>query len=466
MADPARDHALVLGAGMAGLLAARVLAEAYDRVTIVDRDKVPDRPVPRSGVPQGRHTHALLARGQQALEHLFPRLTADLAAHGAPTGDVLGDVRMHLGGHQLRRTHTGLTVISVSRPFLEQHVRERVRALPSVQFAPPSDIVGLSATPDAHRIAGAKILRRADGSAEETVEADLVVDATGRGSRTPVWLVALGYERPPEDRVPIDLGYTTCRYRLGPDALGGDLATLHGPTPAHPRGGVLARLEGGEWLLTLSGLRGHHPPTRPDGLLAFARSLPFSDIYEAIRHAEPVDNPVGYRFPTSRRRRYERLTRFPKGLVVLGEGACSFNPMYGQGMTVAAVEALILRDYLTRRRPPNTGSLRTQLAGAIRTPWNMTVAGDLAMPGVTGRRTLAVRAAYGYLNRVLSAAASDTTVGEAFVRVSGLVDPPIALIRPGMALRVLRCRPPSRAAAPAPQLLAQRPHDTRAECSR
>jgi 2-polyprenyl-6-methoxyphenol hydroxylase-like FAD-dependent oxidoreductase len=462
MTTPSRDHALVLGAGMAGLLAARVLAEAYDRVTIADRDQLPDHPAQRRGVPQGRHAHALLARGREALEELFPGLTADLVAHGAPSGDVLGDARLHFGGHPLRRTHTGLTVISVSRPFLEQHVRERVRALPGVTFGPPSDIVGLAAAPDAHRIVGAKILRRADGSAEETIDADLVVDATGRGSRTALWLAALGYERPPEDRVSIDLGYTSRRYRLGPDTFGGDLGTLHGPTPTCPRGGVLARLEGGEWLLTLFGLNGDHPPTQPDGFVEFARSMPFADIYQAIRNAEPVDDPVAYRFPTSRRRRYERLTRFPEGLIVLGDGVCSFNPVYGQGITVAAIEALIVRDHMKRRRPPRTGHLRACLAAVIRTPWNMAVAGDLAIPGVQGQRTLAVRAANSYLSRVLAAAADDTTVGNAFVRVSGLVDPPIALLRPGVALRVLRHRP----AAPAPDLLGQRLHGTRQEHSR
>jgi len=467
MTTPSRDHALVLGAGMAGLLAARVLAEAYDRVTIVDRDQLPDHAAQRRGVPQGWHVHALLARGLQAMEELFAGLTADLIAHGAPSGDVLGDACLHLGGHQLRRTHTGLTVISVSRPFLEQHVRQRVRALPGVSFAAPSDVVGLAATPDARRIVGAKILRRADGSAEETIDADLVVDATGRGSRTPLWLAALGYERPPEDRVPIDLGYTTRRYRLRPDALGGDLGTLHGPTPSCPRGGVLARLEGEEWMLTLFGLNGDHPPTQPDGFVEFARSMPFADIYQAIRLADPVDDPVAYRFPTSRRRRYERLTRFPEGLIVLGDGVCSFNPVYGQGISIAAIEALIVRDHMKRRRPPGTGQLRARLASVIRTPWNMAIAGDLAIPGVQGQRTPKVRAANSYLSRVLAAAADDTTVADAFVRVSGLVDPPSALLRPRVALRLLGHRRPALdAAAPAPGVLGQRPVDTRPEHTR
>jgi len=451
MATAGRDHALVLGAGMAGLLAARVAAEVYDRVTVVDRDELPDHPGPRRGVPQGRHAHALLARGGQVLEELFPGLTSDLVAHGAPTGDVLGDVRMRLGGHQLRRTPTGLTVISVSRPFLEQHVRDRVRALPGIRFAPPSDIVGLWATKDAGRIAGARILRRADGSADETIEADLVIDATGRGSRTPVWLTALGYQRPPEVRVPIDLGYSTRRYRMGPHALDGDLAILHGPTPSAPRGGVLARLEGNQWLLTLMGFNGDHPPVQPDGFVAFARSLPNAWIYEAIRHAEPVDDPVAYRFPTSRRRHYERLARFPDGLIVLGDAVCSFNPVYGQGMTVAAIEALIVREHLRHRRPAGTGDLRGRLANAASTPWKMSIAGDLVIPGVHGRRSLAVRAANSFVNRVLAAAADDATVANAFVRVSGLVDPPAVLLRPRLVLRVLRHRPPCGAAAPDPR---------------
>jgi 2-polyprenyl-6-methoxyphenol hydroxylase-like FAD-dependent oxidoreductase len=235
MTTPARDHVLVLGAGVAGLPAAGVLAEAYDRVTVIDRDKRPDHPAPRHGVPQGRYAHAVLARGRLVLEEMFPGLTADLTTHGAPAGNKLGDVRPCLAGHQLRRTHTGLTVISVSRAFLEQHVRLCVRALPGVSFAAPNDIAGLSGTPDAYRIAGARTLRRADGSAGETIHADLMVDATGRGSRTPAWLAALGYERRPEDGVSTDLGYTSRRYRPRTDALGGDLATLHGPAPTCPR---------------------------------------------------------------------------------------------------------------------------------------------------------------------------------------------------------------------------------------
>jgi hypothetical protein len=183
-------------------------------------------------VPHGRHVHALLARGQQALEELLPGLTAELVAKGVPTGDMLANGRLYLSGHRLRQAHTGLIILSASRPLLEGHVRARVRALPNVRFLDRRDIVGLATTPDGRRVTGARVLRRADGSAEEVVGGDLVVDATGRGSRTPIWLEALGYPRPYKEQVRIGLGYATRTYRERPDTLGGDLAILQAATPA------------------------------------------------------------------------------------------------------------------------------------------------------------------------------------------------------------------------------------------
>jgi 2-polyprenyl-6-methoxyphenol hydroxylase-like FAD-dependent oxidoreductase len=432
------DRAVVLGASMAGLLAARVLADTYGQVTVIDRDQLPETSMHRRGVPHGRHLHALAARGQQALEELFPGLTAELVAHGAPIGDLLANGRLYFSGHRLRQAHTGLVLLCASRPFLESHVRARVRALRNVAFLDRCDIGGLAATPDGRRVTGLRVLRPADGSAEELLGADLVVDASGRGSRTPVWLDALGYPRPAREQVRIGLGYTTRTYRLPPDALAGNLAILDAATPQHPRTGALLTLEGDRWMVTLAGILGDHPPTDPAGFLDFARSLRFPDIYETIRDAEPLDDPVPFRFPASVRHRYERLPRFPNGFLVLGDAVCSFNPIYGQGMSVAALEALTLRRHLQQGIEPQPHRFFQDVARVVDVPWDMSAGGDLVFPGVPGRRTLKLRLINTYLARLHAAAAHDADLASAFVRVVGLVAPPQTLLRPTIALRVLR----------------------------
>jgi flavin-dependent dehydrogenase len=213
---------------------------------------------------------------------------------------------------------------------------------------------------------------------------------------------------------------------------------LQAATPQHPRTGAIQALEGDRWMLTLAGILGDHPPIDPDGFLAFARSLRFPDIHQAICDAEPLDDPVGFRFPASVRHRYERLDRFPDRLLVLGDAVASFNPIYGQGMSVAAVEALALRRHLERGIEPQPGRWFRDLARVVDVPWEMAAGGDLVFPGVQGRRTLKVRLVSTYLTRLHAAAAHDANLATAFIRVAGLVDPPQTLLRPGIVLRVLR----------------------------
>ncbi len=432
------QRAVVIGASMAGLLAARVLADGYGRVTVIDRDELPETPTHRRGVPHGRHIHALAARGQQVLEELFPGLTAELIAEGAPAGDMLTDARFYLSGQRLARAHSGLILLCASRPLLEARVRARVRVLPNLEFLDRCDVVGLATTPDGRRVTGARVLRRADGSAEELVGADLVVDASGRGSRTPTWLDALGYDRPEREEVRIGLGYATRTYRLPPDALDGMLAVLDAATPDLPRTGALQRLEGDRWMLTLAGILADHPPTEPDGFLDFARSLRFPDIYEAVRAAEPLDDPVGFRFPASVRHRYELLHRFPAGFLGVGDAVCSFNPIYGQGMSVAGLEALTLRRHVQMGIEPEPRRWFRDLAAVVDVPWDMSAGGDLLFAGVPGHRTLRIRLLGGYLSRLHAAAAHDASLATAFMRVAGLVAPPQSLLTPRTTLRVLR----------------------------
>ena len=443
MSQEIGDHAVVLGASIAGLLTARVLTDAYARVTLVDRDELPETPAPSQRPPGPSHP--------------CPRGTRPTGPGGAVsrshrrTGRRWSTRRGHAGRRALlpRRpptpqAHTGLLLLCASRPFLEGHVRARVRALPNVGFLDAGRRRGLATLPDGGRVTGARVVRRADGSAEELLAADLVVDASGRGSRTPAWLDALGYPRPERDEVQIGLGYSTRTYRLPPEALEGTLAILDAATPDLPRTGALQKLEGDRWMLTLAGILGDHPPTDPDGFLDFARSLRFPDIYQAIRDAEPLDDPVGFRFPASVRHRYERLGRFPAGFLAIGDAVCSFNPIYGQGMTVAALEALTLRRHLERGVEPQPRHWFRDLARVIDMPWEMSAGGDLAFPGVPGRRTLKIRLLNGYLARLHAAAAEDADLATAFIRVVGLVAQPQSLLTPGAALRVLRKGHPHR----------------------
>jgi 2-polyprenyl-6-methoxyphenol hydroxylase-like FAD-dependent oxidoreductase len=257
------DHAVVLGASMAGLLAARVLADAYERVTVVERDPLPKTAEHRRGVPQGRHAHVLWARGAQILDELFPGLLDDLVAGGAPVVRDLAELRFSPGGHPLclKGHPPEATTYQASRPYLEGQVRARVRALPTVEIVDRCDVVRLVTTAARDRVTGVRILRSA-GGVEETLGADLVLDATGRSGRATAWLATIGYDQPPQERLTIHLKYASRHLRLRPGALRGQKFVAIGAEPGRPTGFVLFAEEEDRWVLTLIGYHGHHPPSR------------------------------------------------------------------------------------------------------------------------------------------------------------------------------------------------------------
>lgn len=433
------DRVVVLGGSMAGMLAARVLAEFFTDVTIVERDELPNTVEYRRGVPHARHAHGLVARGQQILESHFPGLTAELTAAGITSGDFNGDNRWCFNGRRMRPGHSGLLCVPATRPVLEYHVRERVRKIHNITFLDGHDITGLETTPDRTRVTGARVQPRSGGGAERTLHADLVIDATGRGSRTPAWLRELGYAAPCEEHVKVDLAYTTRHYQLAEDPLGTDLAIIPAPTPAYPRGAFFYRLPGDEnrFELSLTGMLGDHPPADPEGFLAFAKSLPVPEIYEAIRTAEPLDDPVTFRFPASVRRHYEGLAAFPDRLLVMGDAFCSFNPIYAQGMTVSALESLTLLRHLRKGVLPQPLSFFRDISGDVDAPWDLSAGADLGFPGVEGKHTVKTRLVNAYVARLQKAAVHDAEISNAFIRAAGLIDPPQALMRPRILLRVL-----------------------------
>ena len=431
------ERAVVIGGSMGGLVAARVLAEAYERVTVLDRDARPAAPAARKGVPQGRHAHAVIPGGRAALEELFPGLTAEAEGLGAPVGDAGERVRWFQLGARLAPTPLGLKGLHVSRPLLEDRVRARVRALGNVEVVDRADVAGLATSAEGGRVTGVRVIRGRDGSAEERIDADLVVDASGRGSRMPRWLAELGYDAPAEESVRVDVTYVTRLFRARREAAGGDLAIVIGATPDSPRLGVLIELEHDTWIVSLAGYLGERAPVELDGFLEYATTLSNPDIAEALRGAQPLDDGASHRFPASLRRRYERLRRLPDGLIAFGDALCSFNPIYAQGMTVAAREALTLRRCLAGGPDGLPRRFHRRAAREIDPAWKVVQSSDLRIPAVEGARPAPVRAVNAYMARLLAGARRDPRLSEAFLRVAYLVDRPERAMRPGVVLRTL-----------------------------
>ncbi|MER7007243.1 FAD-dependent monooxygenase [Dactylosporangium sp. NPDC000555] len=433
--EPVGQRAVVIGGSIAGTLAARVLSESYGEVVVVDRDEVLGVAGPRRGVPHGAHAHGLHARGYHILSELFPNLLDETRELAGLTVRDFGGMRWYFDGRPIRPADTGLRSIAGSRPVLENYLRNRVAALPNVTYRQSTEVAGLLTTPDRARVIGVR-LREGTG-AELDLAADLVVDTAGRGSRTPAWLAELGYERPPVERVKIGLAYTTRSFRRRPGTFGPPQAINPVASPNHPRGAFFGQAITGDCRLSLTGILGDHPPADDEGFLEYTRSLPVPEIYEAIRDAEPTSEAATFTVPASVWVHYERLTRFPDRLVVLGDAVCSFNPVYGQGMTVAAMMAMALRERLRSGGHPDSLALATAFARAITDAWRISTRGDLDFPGVPGERPPRVRLFNAYMRRLQYATTKDPAATTALMRVTGLVDRPGKLWRPALVARVL-----------------------------
>ena len=436
-------HAIVIGASIGGLLAARSLADYYQQVTVIERDVFPSPGENRPGVPQDRHAHGLLLKGREAIEQFFPGITQELQNQGAIPSHAQ-EARFFINGGYLHGIDRDLTGLLVSRPLLEAQIRQRLLALPNVRAIENCNVLGLLTTKDNSSITGVRFIRRNHSNSEEILNADLVVDATGRASKSPAWLANLGYERPEEERVDVDLSYTTRLYRRQPEHLQGDTAILvSGEAPSWRVGALLAQ-EGKNkefpqescWIVSIGGYMGDRAPLEEAGFLEFAKSLPAQDIYHTIKDAKPLSELIPYKFPCSLRRRYEKLKKFPAGYLIFGDAICSFNPIYAQGMTVAALEAIALQNCLNQGMD-NLGKRFFMAASkVVDVPWSTTVVSDLRVPQVQGKRSLMVRLMNWYTSKLQTAAQQDPVLAIAFLEVTNLISTPTRLIHPEIIFRV------------------------------
>jgi 2-polyprenyl-6-methoxyphenol hydroxylase-like FAD-dependent oxidoreductase len=427
-------NAVVIGAGMGGLAAARVLSRRYTSVTVLDRDALPDGGEPRRGVPQSRHAHILLVSGLRELGGLFPGLEDELIDAGAIRFDYGTGLCTYRYGRRRPAVPTGVDLTSLSRPQLELVVRRRVAQEPNVVIRDGLTAIGLTGTDGA--VTGVVL------DTGEILAADLVVDCSGRGGRSDRWLGSLGFPAPPQIEIKISVAYTTRVYRRRPGDLEGWQAALVLPEPPHEkRSGLVLPIEGDRWLVAVGGWHVDPVPSDAATCDAYAKSLPDSIVADLMASAEPLSDPIPYRFASSHRRLFEELDRLPAGYVALGDAVCSFNPIYGQGMTVAAMEAVALGAALDRHGAATADTARDYYRSAadlIAVPWQFAVGADFAYPETAGPRPRGVRFTNWYSKRLELASRTLPELNRTFIRVQQLLDPPKELFRPAVVAKVLR----------------------------
>jgi 2-polyprenyl-6-methoxyphenol hydroxylase-like FAD-dependent oxidoreductase len=433
-------RAIVVGAGFAGLCAARALADRFERVSVLERDTLPPAAMPRPGVPQGLHAHALSIGGQRALERLFPGFEQDLICAGAVAVRAGLDVRVERPGYDpYPQRDFGLASIAASRSLIEFQLRRRVERHPAIDLRTGCRVMALAASAAGDRVTG---VRCEGGRGIEG--ADLVVDASGRGALTLSLLEAVGQPLPGCTTIGIDRGYATVTFELPPQARPDwqGLVTL----PLAPQGSravLIYPLEGGSWIMSTGGRHDDQPPRAWPAILEYLRGLRTPTAFETMRAARDLSTPAHFLFRASEWRHFEQVPRFPAGLLPIGDAISVFNPAYGQGMGVAAQEARLLQELLARAAAaPDDGLSRLAadfFAGAralVDTPWATAAVPDFAHPATRGERPADLAERLAFAGALLRLGAEDAAVHRLMLEVAHLIKPRSAYLEPALLARV------------------------------
>lgn len=442
------SSAVVIGGSMAGMLAARVLSDYFESVTIIERDFFPEKIEPRRGVPQARHVHVLLKRGQLIMEQLLPGLEAELLDAGAEYVDVSADLAWRLPAGWSPRFRSEIFALCCTRSLIDWAIRQRVAQIPNVKIINGGSVTGLLHDAQKCKVFGIAVRLHSQHEdkfvGESKIECDFVVDAGGRGSRAAQWLREIGYEPPQETVVNAHQGYASRLYKPSANFKADWKAIyLQSTPPDMPRFGLIFPIEGNRWMVTIGGGGGDYPPTDEAGFLEFARSLNCSEFYEAICQAEPLTPIYGARSTENRLRHYEHLSRLPERFIVIGDGVCAFNPVYGQGMSVAAMEAKLLQECLESRRGTGndfkgfTKSFQKKLAKLTHSPWLLATGEDFRYRGTEGKPSLMTKFMHGYMNHVLKIATENIPVRRLMMEVQQMLKEPKTMFRPDVVARVM-----------------------------
>jgi flavin-dependent dehydrogenase len=442
---------------MAGLLAARVLSNHFTQVTVCERDPAPEAIQVRQGVPQGAHIHALLKSGELIIEDLFPGIVAELLRGGTTKTDFAADVCWFHHGHWKLRYPSQLSMLCQSRPFLEGHLRRRLVSCANVTLRYETAVLQVLATADRTRVTGVQIQPAAGGGSHAELAADLVVDASGPGSRLSHWLAALHYPQPQESTVKIRLSYASRLYQPPTTARDWLAMLLYPKAPESTRAGYIFPVEGQRWIVTMAGYIGETPPHDEAGFLEYARGLSQPDIYQALQGAQPLSDIKTYHMPEETRRHYDKLRRFPDGVIALGDAVCRFDPIFGQGMSVAAKEARLLDQMLhTEARQGNHAlagfppRFHKAIARVIDVPWILATSEGCRYPQAEGERPFGTAFRQWYVAQIFALSSTHQEVYGPFMQVLHLLKDPVTLFAPAVLGRVLKhsVHKPGRTLAP------------------
>jgi 2-polyprenyl-6-methoxyphenol hydroxylase-like FAD-dependent oxidoreductase len=436
------ERAVVIGAGMGGLPAAQVLADYFREVVVLERDALPADATPRPGVPQGKHPHGLLAGGLKALCDLFPDFSSTLLQAGANSLDSGLEVCHEYPGQEpLPVRSLGVATFTMTRPLLELAVRRRVRERANVVFRDECRVVAIGATPDGNAVASVAY-KTSDGKLE-VLPADLVVDASGRGKPTLDFLKSTGRPMPEETVIGVDFGYSTAVCTIPPDATPARKVVITMPrAPQESRMGLLLLREDGNWFAALGGRGADTPPADGDAFTAYAASLPTSSVYDAIKDATLHGHIEQFAFPESCRRHFNTTGDFPRGLIPIADSVCRFNPVYGQGMSAAAQEAVVLRNLLSAHASDAyplatlSSEFLSTIESIIENPWSLAALPDLAYPDARGKRPADLEESIGHHMAITRAAHNDPDIHKRLIEVLNLLKPVSALKAPAITQKV------------------------------